>query len=237
MCYNITRGDFMSSKRVIKFSTFLFAFAALNVSLMINCILIYFIFSNYYELKKEVVTKNVVPENIVFLGDSITNRYDIEKYFPEYNTVKSGIEGNRTLDIIDDLDDRVYKYNPSKIILLVGVNDLLHDDAQSDDVYKNIVKIVNEIKKNRPNAKIYIETVLPINEELGDFHGITPRIIKLNEKLKKYGKENNITIINLYDKFVDKNNYIKKKYTTDGVHVTDEGYEIITNEIKKAIKK
>ena len=196
----------------------------------------YYFHINYFEIKKELVQKNIVPENIVFLGDSITNRYDIDKYFPEFNTVKSGIEGNRTDDILMDMKNRVYKYNPSKVVLLVGVNDFLHDEDDANDVYNGIIKIIDEIKMNRPDSKIYIETVLPINEGMGDFHGITPEIIKLNEKIKKYGKEKNIDVIDLYSKVVDKENYLKKEYTPDGVHLNEEGYEAITDIIKTAIK-
>lgn len=45
-------------------------------------------------------------ESIVFLGDSITSRCDLNKYFPNYNVYNSGIAGNMTKDILDNMENR-----------------------------------------------------------------------------------------------------------------------------------
>ena len=59
--------------------------------------------------------KNKNYTNYLFLGDSITDFYDLDKYFNDYKVVNSGISGNQTSDIYKDIKKRAYVYNPSTI--------------------------------------------------------------------------------------------------------------------------
>ena len=80
------------------------------------------------ELKKEVYTlkdTNKNYTNYLFLGDSITDYYDLDKYYEGYKVVNSGISGNQTSDILDDLKKRAYVYNPSTIFLLIGTGNII----------------------------------------------------------------------------------------------------------------
>ena len=120
--------------------------------------------------KKPIIIKQEITNpNIVMLGDSITDFYDLDKYYgSDTLIVNSGIGGNRAHDIINDIRNRVYAYNPSKVFLLIGVNDILYDDATPEQVVSQIDEIVIEIKAKLPNAKIYIESIYPVNNEWKD---------------------------------------------------------------------
>ena len=52
--------------------------------------------------------------NYLFLGDSITDFYDLDEYYKDLPVVNSGVSGNTTADILNDMKNRVYNYNPSK---------------------------------------------------------------------------------------------------------------------------
>ena len=141
----------------------------LIISLLINAFAtVHFITYNHQiktKIKTKIEEKEVVPENIVFLGDSITEYYDLETYYSDYNIVNSGISGNTTDDIINDMKKRVYQYNPSKVFLLIGTNDL-NKGKTKDEIVENIEKIITEIKENRKNSIIYLESIYPVNKEM-----------------------------------------------------------------------
>ena len=101
--------------------------------------------------------------NYLFLGDSITEFYNLDNYYGDYKIVNSGVCGNQTDDILNDLKKRAYVYNPSTIFLLIGTNDLEHKKTV-EDTQKNIKEIVNKLNKNLPNAKIYLESIYPVND-------------------------------------------------------------------------
>lgn len=173
--------------------------------------------------------------NYLFLGDSITDFYDLDKYYEGLPVVNSGISGNTTEDILNDMKNRVYNYNPSKVFLLIGTNDLIHD-ISVDDIVSNIEKIVNEINSNEPQSEIYVESVYPVNDNL-DEDMVDVRnnddIMEINEEIKKYCDDNGYTYINMYDKLLDDDGNFNEEYTDDGLHPNSRGYEVITEEIKK----
>lgn len=216
----------ISSKTVIIILSILLLF-----SLVIN---IYF-----FDVKK---TSIVLDENIVFFGDSITSGYKIEEFYPKNNVINSGTSGDTTENLLERMED-VYKYNPSKVFILIGINDL-NRGKSIDEITKNIQKIINNIKANRKYTKIYIESVYPINRnvfEEKDYsfnEKINNDIIKeLNNKIKILCKENKIQYIDVYNSLLDNDGNLKDIYTNEGLHLSDLGYFKVTTSLNKYINE
>lgn len=214
----------ISSKTVIIILSIL-----LLISLVIN---IYF-----FDVKK---TSIVLDENIVFFGDSITNGYKIEEFYPKNNVINSGISGDTTEDLLERMED-VYKYNPSKVFILIGINDL-NRGKSIDEILDNIQRIVNNIKTNRKYTNIYIESVYPINrnvfedKEYSFNNDISNDTIKeLNDRLSNLCKENSIQYVDVYNNLIDSEGNLKKDYTKEGLHLTDLGYFKVTSSLSKYI--
>lgn len=224
----------------------------LVISLLVIIVLLCYLFVKYNNLrnvksKEKVVTKTVVEkvidDNYLFLGDSITDFYDLDKYYEGLPVVNSGINGNRTTDILNDMKNRVYRYNPSKVFLLIGTNDII-DGKENDEIINNIKKIIELIKKNRSYAEIYLESIYPVNKTDNDKISLSmvssrdnDQITEINKKLKQYCDEKKITYIDLYSKLVDDEGNLKLDYTKEGLHLSDDGYKVVTEEISKYIKK
>ena len=198
------------------------------------------------ELNKELNTLKVSNKNYtnyLFLGDSITDFYDLDKYYKGYKVVNSGISGNQTSDILDNLQKRAYVYNPSTIFLLIGTNDYIHNKKE-DETVNNIKEIVDKLNKNLPNAKIYLQSIYPINDT--DDQKISKSMVsirnntsikKINSELKKYCNDKNCTYLDVYSLLEDKDGNLKLEYTKEGLHMSDKGYEVITKELKKYMHK
>lgn len=185
------------------------------------------------EIHENIVEKEVVPENIVFLGDSLTEFYDLEKFYPDSRIVNSGIGGNITDNILDDMQERIYQYNPSKIFLLIGTNDL-QQGKSVDEIFDNIKKILVGIKNNRPKAELYVESLYPVNREIknnGAQNRHNEEIKEVNEKIEAYCNKENITYIDMYSLLEDENGNLKEEYTQEGLHLSEEGYRVVTEKI------
>lgn len=175
-------------------------------------------------------------ESIVFLGDSITSRYDLNKYFPNYNVYNSGIAGNMTKDILENMENRVFAYNPTKVFILIGTNDLVYSGLDNDGIKNNIEEIINKIYEKNSNTKIYLESIYPVNNSINKEIVETrtnDNIKDLNNKIEKICNNNKCTYINMYDNLTDKNGNMKRIYTVDGLHLNKIGYKVITNKLIK----
>lgn len=178
-------------------------------------------------------------ENIVFIGDSITEYYDLNKFYEQIPVVNSGTSGYTTDDLLAIIKDEVYIYNPTKVVLLIGINDM---NRYPDDVklLENIKIIAKNIKEKRPKAKIYIESIYPVDREryrvLIDNNVDNTRIKKANEEIEKFCIENNYIYINMFDELHDEEtDRLIYEYSKDGLHLNDEGYKLVTEKIKNVM--
>ena len=70
---------------------------------------------------------------------------------------------------------------------MIGINDLSRGIA-SDSVLKNIFWIAAYLKQESPSTQLYVQSILPVNDEFKKFAGHTDKsaeIIYVNELLKK----------------------------------------------------
>ena len=193
--------------------------------------------------KKEEVVEKVVDNNYLFLGDSITEQYDLKEYYEDYPVVNSGVSGDYTSSIVKDMKKRVYDYNPSKVFLLIGINDLRKGKDVSE-IVSNTKEIIKLIKENRPYSEIYLESIYPINktdddkvsDSVKNIKFDNEKIIEVNDLLKDLAKDEKITYVDLYNKLIDDDGNLNISYTKDGLHISSEGYEFITKELMKYIK-
>lgn len=193
---------------------------------------------NYKIEKIERYTYN--KESIVFLGDSITSRCDLDKYFPNYNVYNSGIAGNMTKDILDNMENRVFVYNPTKVFILIGTNDLVYSELDNDGIKNNIEEIINKIYEKNSNTKIYLESIYPVSNSLNKEIVETrtnDNIKDLNNKIEKICNNNKCTYINMYDNLTDKNGNMKRIYTVDGLHLNKIGYKVVASKLTKYLNE
>ncbi|MDD5888935.1 MAG: GDSL-type esterase/lipase family protein [bacterium] len=195
-------------------------------------------------VKTQVKEEKIVDDNYLFLGDSITEFYDLDKYYEGLPVVNSGVSGYTTSNILENMEKMVYQYNPSKVFLLIGTNDL-EILVDNDKIVDNIEEIIKKIKENRPYAKLYIESIYPINNSdnekisLNVVNGNRKNadIIAINEKLKQMASTYDATYIDLYNELVDEDGLLRLEYTVDGLHLSDEGYMKVSDVLINYIKK
>lgn len=199
----------------------------LYVSLFINImffILYGFIFHKYHGIPYIKMFCKTNPE-IIFLGDSLTDKGDWVGL-----GLNKGIGGDTTEKVLG----RIYGITeliPSKVFIMVGVNDILNGREVSETaiIYK---KIINTIKQQSPNTKIFIQSVLPVKGTLDD--NVNKDIIKLNIELRKIAKTYNAEYIDLHTSFLQ-DEKLDPKYSLDGVHLNNEGYLLWKSQIRKYI--
>jgi len=174
---------------------------------------------------------------IIFLGDSITDYCEWSELFSNHKIKNRGISGDRTDGILNRLEE-ILQSQPQKIFLMVGINDLFQG-REIDKIFTNYKTIVEKIQDNLPDTKLFIQSVLPINnptlqEKLFSSFDNT-KIIKLNVKLQNLAKELSLPYIDLFAAFADSNKELDEKYTTDGVHLNGEAYLLWKKIIEKDV--
>jgi len=168
-----------------------------------------------------------MKNRIAFLGDSLTAAGNWEEYFPVYETANFGISGEKSEEILFRLDE-VLLWEPKKIFLMMGINDL-GDGLSYQKVLENYQKVFSLVKEQK-NIELIVQSLLPTNEAMfksSNFEGT--KIIELNYHLRNLCKEEEIIFVDLYTAFSTYGYQLIKEYTKDGLHLNDAGYRVWCN--------
>jgi len=213
------------------FLTMLLFFIFVRNSIKIEKVNAQVLEKDVYRVKK-VDYKN---ENIVFFGDSITDWYPFDELYEEsVPIVNSGRAGSRTFDLLPQMEELVYRYNPTKVFILIGTNDL-NTNCSKEELVENIEKMIRGIQKERSRCKIYVQSIYPVNKDRED-NQENHVIQEVNQNIKKICKKYHVTYINMYDELIDQEGRLASKYTTDGLHISSLGYIKITKKLEKYIE-
>ncbi len=175
---------------------------------------------------------------IAFVGDSITERFPVEKYFPGQKVANRGIGGDTMggsngWGLMDRLDACVYNLNPKTLILMIGINDIVWVSSQSvEDKILRHDYLLWTLRKNLPNTKIYVVSCTPCK---GKYAKYNEQTLKFNAGMKAHVQKYGIKYIDIYDLFKDEKGMLKEDLAADDIHLSPKGYELITTVYNKEI--
>jgi lysophospholipase L1-like esterase len=180
----------------------------------------------HYKIRVKAFLKtDSINCNYLFLGNSITEHGNWVRLLNDTTIVNQGISGDLTFGILKRIE-LVTRQKPKVIFLMIGVNDLAKK-VPDTIIENNIIKIISKINKSLPYTKIYVQSILPINKNVDGFpddFDYSKNILDINTFLKS---NDNIKyyFVDLYSKFINSKNQLDTRYTTDGIHLNELGYE------------
>jgi lysophospholipase L1-like esterase len=177
----------------------------------------------------------IVFGRIIFLGNSITEMGDWKKLSGDSTVLNRGIGGDITFGVLKRLEE-VLNRKPSKIFLLIGINDI-GKDIPPAVIAGNIKKIIRRIHLESPTTKIILQNLLPVNPGINAFpqhYDKQQKIVETNKLLIAVANETNVPLVDLNRLFRDKAGNLLEKYTNDGLHLNPEGegYKIWVDQLK-----
>jgi lysophospholipase L1-like esterase len=191
----------------------------------------------YYKMRKTMLSTFPISKGaIVFLGDSLTDQGEWNELLKNCQIVNRGISGDTTEGVFNRLD-RITKYKPRKIFLMIGVNDLWNESKTIPEIINNYQKNLEFIQQKSPQTQVFIESLLPINNRSYQIAIDNRDIITVNQELKKLAEQFSCQYLNLHDRFLNDNGQLDVKYTMDGVHLTTEGYLLWAKSIEPYVRK
>lgn len=165
----------------------------------------------------------IAQTDTVFLGDSLTESFDLQKHFGRNDLMNRGISGNMTRDVLHRLKE-ITNAKPARVFLMIGINDIFNEVSE-ETVVSNTEKIVNEISAKCPDTVLFVQSILPVNEtNLIIDENLNTKIYKINNRLRFICKEKDLRFIDIHPDFLNKNGEMDAEYTYDGVHLTEQGY-------------
>ncbi|MCA9261301.1 MAG: hypothetical protein KDA61_18930 [Planctomycetales bacterium] len=185
--------------------------------------------------------QNQAWQNVVLLGDSITEGFEVTKFLPGRRVLNRGIGGDVIGNALPDSDRRgvlrrleesVLDCSATHVFLLIGVNDL--NSGRTPEIMEpGYRELFERLRREAPRLTVYVQSVLPTR---GEHASRNPQIVDVNERLQKLAAEFSFVYIDLHALMRDENGELKQEFTADGLHLVDAGYEIWAAEVCKRME-
>jgi lysophospholipase L1-like esterase len=171
----------------------------------------------------------LVPDDVVFLGDSITEGGPWEELFPDLRVRNRGIGGDTSEGVLRRLD-QVTRAQPAKVFLMIGTNDLFRGDSE-DAIVANITEILATLKQETPDTEVYLQSVLPRAPSY------RAEIEALNARLAELALERGAAWIDLYPAFLEpETGGIRPELSNDELHLLGPGYALWREQIEVQVR-
>ena len=185
---------------------------------------------------------------VVFAGSSLMEMFPIEKLLKEHNdpTViyNRGIGGFITDELMQVLDVCVTDLSPSKVFINIGTNDLSWESIPISQMIAHYDEILTTIEEKVPGVKIYLMAYYPVNyeaatEQMKECLKIrtNEKINLANEEVKKLAAKHNQSYIDVNRNLKDEQGRLKAEYTIEGMHIKEDGYRAIYEDVMRYVKE
>ena len=196
----------------------------------------------YNEANSRVGPAQPGKTRVVLLGDSITDGWRLNEYFPERDFLNRGISGQITGEMLGRMKADVLDRKPAVVLILAGTNDIARGVAL--ETIENNLTMIADLAEAHQIRPIFA-SVLPVS----DYHkNVNPtyaqtlrrppgQIIELNRWLMGFCHQRNFAYLDYFSKMVDAAGMLRAELADDGLHPNGAGYRIMAPLALAAIEK
>jgi len=178
---------------------------------------------------------------VVFMGDSITDNWRLNEYFPDHDFINRGISGQTTDQMLGRFEADVVQLHPVAVVIFGGTNDLYRRIPVA--AVENNIRAMTELAQFN-GIRVLIATLLPVSDYHKDRDPSYERspwrppteIRELNRWIQSFCASREFTFVDYYSDVVDAAGFIKPDLSDDGLHPNSQGYRIMAPVVLKAVE-
>jgi lysophospholipase L1-like esterase len=198
--------------------------------------------ARYREANSRLKPPALNENRVVFFGDSITDLWKLEDYFPGKPYINRGIGGQTTSQMLVRFRQDVIDLQPRVVVILAGTNDIAGNTGpmRREDIEANYASMAELARLH--NVRVVSASVLPVHnytpESQEFFEQRHPHeILELNSWLEDYCAANGYVYVDYFERMVDDKGLLKRDLAEDGLHPNKTGYAIMAPLAEAAIQK
>jgi lysophospholipase L1-like esterase len=197
--------------------------------------------NRYRDADAQLKATTPAGDRVIFFGDSITDAWKLDSYFPGKGYINRGIGGQTTPQMLIRFRQDVIDLAPKVVVILAGTNDIAGNTGpmtveQTEANYASLAELAHA-----HSIRVIFSSVTPIHnyaQRLTMFLQRSPeKILELNRWLRNYCEENKLIYLDYYSAMVDSRGMMKESLADDGLHPNDAGYRVMAPLAEMAITK
>ncbi|RHP31037.1 SGNH/GDSL hydrolase family protein [Lachnotalea sp. AF33-28] len=193
-----------------------------------------------FDCKNEVLIRKEIPVDLLFIGDSITQMWELSAYFHStgLRMINRGIGGDRTEYLLHRFYADAVQLKPRFTVLMAGINDAweLEADAWKQESGKPLKEVLEHALANMDRVldiaadhrmRMAVCSILPTCMRFtGQEKARQEYVKRYNEGLKELAKRHQMCFVDYYPAFVSEDGCsMRESLTADGLHPNVYGYD------------
>jgi len=196
-------------------------------------------------------------DTIVFVGDSITEQGDmrggyirllkdhLNRNYTHFrvNILNAGRSGNKIDDISQRFERDVLRYNPSWVVILIGINDVWQRLDSTKHLNFYLPHFASELdslvaRAQRQNIRVALCTTTVLTEDI--YYPGNALLRLYNDEIRRVARNRSCLLIDLNTLFSDvlakdnRTTQTSNLLTKDGVHLNNRGNRLMASAMLKA---
>lgn len=166
---------------------------------------------------------------VVFLGDSITDRWDLARWFPGKPYVNRGIGSQVTAQMLLRFHQDVVALHPAAVVILSGINDiqgfLQHETpAQIEANWEAMADLADA-----HGIRVVFASLLPVHDYTPAAKDVVrerppAEVAALNAWLRAFCRRRGYAYADYWSALVDSHGLLTRSLSADGIHPLAAGY-------------
>ncbi len=198
--------------------------------------------ARYREANSQLKPAAPTENRVVFFGDgdSITDMWKLEEYFPGKPYINRGIGGQTTPQMLVRFRQDVIDLQPKVVVILAGTNDIAGNTGpmRREDIEKNYASMAELAHAH--DVRVVFASLLPVHNYAPAakefFEQRHPHeILELNSWLEDYCAANGLVYLDYFERMVDDTGLLKRELADDGLHPNKAGYAVMAPLAEAAI--
>lgn len=177
-------------------------------------------------------------KRVVFMGDSITEGWHLDKDFPGKPYINRGISGQTTPQMLIRFRQDVIHLQPRVVVILAGTNDIAGNTGPEtlEQIEDNLASMTDLATAN--HIRVVLCSVLPAVDYWWH-HGVqpAPKIDTLNAWIQQYAAQKHYVYVDFHSAMKDAEDGLPKNLSPDGVHPNEAGHAIMDPLVEAGIQK
>ena len=198
--------------------------------------------ARYREANAKLTPPASGEKRVVFFGDSITDLWKLEEYFPGKPYINRGISGQTTPQMLVRFRQDAIDLQPKVVIILAGTNDIAGNTGpmRIEDIEANYASMAELARSH--GIHVVFSSILPVHDYTPQSHDLfaqrsPKKVLELNRWLKAYSAANGQVYLDYFSAMVDDKGLLKQGFADDGLHPNVAGYRLMAPLAQAAIDK
>jgi lysophospholipase L1-like esterase len=205
----------------------------------------------YHDANVALMQQAPDSKRVVFMGDSITDFWPLDRSFPGQPYVNRGISGQTTAQMLVRMYPDVIDLKPAAVVIFAGTNDIAQNNGpQTIEMIEENLMAMTELAQGH-GIKVVLCSLTPISDHAqppaGRNGGPAPAprnqsthrppadILALNAWIKDYASRVKAPYVDYYSATVGPDGMFKDGISNDGLHPNAAGYELMAPVVEAAL--